>query len=307
VFDGDNREVFGAMPEMQTRPAHFLNPARQPSGRRLDRVNSMNSNAAIKGTAVVTGASAGIGMVYADRLAAQGYDLILVARRAERLNELAKRLSEQYGIHATALVEDLSKDAGVAAVEAAITADPTITMLVNNAGVATLAGFADTDFSKHEAMIDLNVNALVRLCYAVLPLFKQRDNGVLINIGSVLSLHTLPISSVYSGTKAYVTSFTRGLQQEVEGTNVKVQLVMPSATDTEIWDIAGVPVENLGKERVMSVDNLVDAALAGLAKGEAVTLPSVEDIRLWEEYDAAREKLFEATQSGKPASRYNIR
>ena len=267
----------------------------------------MNSNAAIKGTAVVTGASAGIGMVYADRLAAQGYDLILVARRAERLNELAKRLSEQYGIRATALVEDLSKDAGVSAVVAAITADPTITMLVNNAGVATLAGFADTDFSKHEAMIDLNVSALVRLCYAVLPLFKQRDNGVLINIGSVLSLHALPISSVYSGTKAYVTSFTRGLHQEVEGTNVKVQLVMPSATDTEIWDIAGVPVENLGKERVMSVDNLVDAALAGLAKGEAVTLPSVEDIRLWEEYDAAREKLFEATQSGKPASRYNVR
>ena len=105
----------------------------------------MNSNAAIKGTAVVTGASAGIGMVYADRLAAQGYDLILVARRADRLNEVAKRLSAQHGIRATALVEDLSKDAGVAAVVAAISADPTITMLVNNAGVATLAGFTDTD------------------------------------------------------------------------------------------------------------------------------------------------------------------
>jgi short-subunit dehydrogenase len=267
----------------------------------------MNSNAAVKGTAVVTGASAGIGMVYADRLAAQGYDLILVARRADRLHELTKRLSAQYGVRATALVEDLSKDAGIDAVVSAIAADPAVTMLVNNAGVATLSGFTDADLSKHEAMNALNVNALVRLCYAVLPRFRQQDKGVLVNIGSVLSLHTLPISSVYSGTKSYVTSFTRGLQQEVAGTGVQVQLVMPSATDTEIWDIAGVPVENLGRERVMSVDNLVDAALAGLANGELVTLPSVEDIRLWEEYDAAREKLFQASQSGKPASRYNVR
>jgi short-subunit dehydrogenase len=266
----------------------------------------MSTNAATKGTAVITGASAGIGMTYADRLAKQGYDLLLVARRAERLQELTQRLSAQYGIRATYLAEDLATQAGIDAVVAAVTKDPAVTMLVNNAGVATLTGFNDADLGKHEAMNSLNVGSLVRLCHAILPQFKARDAGVIINISSVLSLHTIPISSVYSGTKGYVSSFTRGLQEELAGTNVKVQLVMPAATATEIWDLAGVPTSNLAEGTVMTVDNLVDAALAGLAQGEFVTMPSVEDIKLWEEYDAARLKLFRASQSGTPASRYNI-
>ena len=266
----------------------------------------MSNNATNKGTAVVTGASAGIGMVYADRLAKQGYDLLLVARRTDRLQDLTKSLSTKYGVTVKFLAEDLTKKSGVDAVVAAITADPTVTMLVNNAGAATLSGFNEADISKHETMNGLNVDALVRLSYAVLPLFRQRDNGVLVNIGSVLSFHTIPVSSVYSGTKGYVMNFTRGLQQEVAGTNVKVQLVMPASTETELWDIAGIPVANLQKDSVMTADNLVDAALAGLAQGELITLPSVEDPTLWEEYDAARIKLFAATQTGKPASRYNI-
>jgi len=264
------------------------------------------SNTGNKGTAVITGASAGIGMVYADRLAKQGYNLLLVARRADRLQQLTKDLSAKYGTTAKFLAEDLTKKSGVDAVVAAVSADSTVTMLVNNAGAATLSGFNDADFSKHETMNELNVGALVRLSYAVLPLFKQRDNGVLVNIGSVLSFHTLPISAVYSGTKGYVMNFTLGLQQEVAGTNVKVQLVLPAATETELWDIAGLPVSNLEKSTVMTVDNLVDAALAGLVQGELITLPSVEDAKLWEEYDAARMKLYAASKTSKPASRYNL-
>src|ERR1700754_309089 len=132
----------------------------------------MSSNAANKGTAVVTGASAGIGMVYADRLAKQGYNLLLVARRADRLQDLTQDLSAKYGVTVKFLAEDLTKKSGVDAVIAAIAADPTVTMLVNNAGSATLSGFNDATFDKHETMNGLNVDALVRLSYATLPLFK---------------------------------------------------------------------------------------------------------------------------------------
>jgi len=257
----------------------------------------MNTHLSGKGTAVITGASAGIGKVYANRLAEQGFDLLLIARRADSLSELAQSLSAQFGIRATFLAEDLTTRSGIEAVVAAVTGDATITMLVNNAGAGTLSGFTDADFSKLETMNTLNVDALVRLSYAVLPLFRQRNKGTLVNISSVLALHTLPISTVYSGTKGYVLSFTRGLQQEVTGTDVKVQLVMPAATHTGFWDIAGLPVSNLEKSVVMTADNLVDAALAGLARGESITLPSVEDVKLWEAYDEAREKLFLASQS----------
>jgi short-subunit dehydrogenase len=266
----------------------------------------MSTHSSGKGTAVITGASAGIGKVYANRLAKQGYDLLLIARSADSLSELAQSLSAQFGIRATFLAEDLTTQSGVETVVTAITRDATITMLVNNAGAGTLGGFTDSKLSNLETMNALNVDALVHLSYAILPLFKQRDKGTLVNISSVLALHTLPVSTVYSGTKGYVLSFTRGLQQEVAGTNVKVQLVMPAATHTGFWDIAGFPVSNLDKSVVMSADHLVDAALAGLAQGESITLPSVEDLRLWEEYDEAREKLFLASQSGKPASRYNV-
>lgn len=266
----------------------------------------MNTHLSGKGTAVITGASAGIGKVYANRLAEQGFDLLLIARRADSLSELAQSLSAQFGIRATFLAEDLTTRSGIEAVVAAVTGDATITMLVNNAGAGTLSGFTDADFSKLETMNTLNVDALVRLSYAVLPLFRQRNKGTLVNISSVLALHTLPISTVYSGTKGYVLSFTRGLQQELTGTDVKVQLVMPAATHTGFWEIAGLPVSNLEKSVVMTADNLVDAALAGLARGESITLPSVEDVKLWEAYDEAREKLFLASQSGRPASRYNV-
>jgi short-subunit dehydrogenase len=140
----------------------------------------------------------------------------------------------------------------------------------------------------------------------VLPGFVARNEGVVINIASVLAVHALPISSVYSATKAYVLQFSRGLQGELANTGVKIQVVLPAATETAIWsEESGVPLGALNKAGVMSAPNLVDAALAGFDHGEAVTWPSVNDGALWDTFDSARASLFGATQTGTPAARYS--
>ncbi len=263
-----------------------------------------SSSTATQGTAVVTGASAGLGKIYADRLAQRGYDLILVARRGDRLETVAKSLRADYGVAVRTIVADLGVAADLEQVALAITRDKSITLLVNNAGTSTLSPVASTETAQLESMNNVNVTALARLSHAILPAFKESNHGVLINIGSVLGFHTLPISSIYSGTKGYVQSFTRGLQEEVAGTQVVVQLVLPSATATDIWELSGVPLEQLDQASIMSPEACVDAALAGLDQGETITLPSVEDSRLFAAYDAARTALFAASRSGKPASRY---
>jgi short-subunit dehydrogenase len=256
------------------------------------------------GTAVVTGASAGIGKIYADRLARRGYDLLLVARRAELLDQLARSLEATHGVSVRTSAADLSSPQELDAVAQAIADDDSISMLVNNAGTSTLGAVASTGPADVSAMTDLNISALVRLTLAILPRFKARSGGTIINIGSVLGFHSLPISSAYSGTKGYVLNFTRGLQDELAGSGVNIQLVLPAATATDIWEISGVPLSALDPASIMTPENMVDAALAGLDQGEKITLPSVENIKLFEAYDAARMELLLASQTGKPASRY---
>ena len=260
-----------------------------------------------KGTALITGASSGLGAVYADRLAQRGFDLILVARRVERLGTLATSLAEKYGVAVRAIAADLSAPADLQRVAEELSSNPAITMLVNNAGVSTLAPVAASSKQDIAAMDAVNVLALTTLTYAALPAFLQRDRGAIVNIGSVLSFHVLPTSTVYSGTKGYVMNFTRGLQQEVAGTGVAVQLVLPASTATEIWELSGVPLTQLDPATVMRAEDCVDAALAGLDQGELVTLPSVEEQALWEQFDAARLALFAGAMRGKPASRYGVK
>jgi hypothetical protein len=259
-------------------------------------------------TAVVTGASSGIGAIYADRLAARGYDLVLVARRGERLATLAESLNKKYGIKAQPLVADLGNEADVAKVEKLLTSDPSIHMLVNNAGFGRLRSLADSSLDDSLSQIAVNITALTKLAHAALDGFRARKEGALINIASVLAVHSLPISSVYSGTKAYVLAFSRGLQDELANTNIKVQVVLPASTDTEIWTegISGIPLSTLSPERVMTAENCVDAALAGLDAGELVTWPSVADDGLWQTFDKTRQTLFDATQVGAPAPRYKL-
>jgi short-subunit dehydrogenase len=260
----------------------------------------------LKPVALVTGASAGIGAVYADRLAQRGYDLILVARRADRLRTLSDTLAAAHGTKVEIVEADLTKDADVSRVEQVIRDRPALNLLVNNAGNSTLAPVARTSEQDAAAMVALNVTALTRLTHTILPAFLARNEGAIINVASVLSFHALQISAIYSGTKGYVMNFSRGLQQELAGTNVRLQLVMPASTATELWDLSGVPLASLNQAAVMTAENLVDAALAGFDKGEAITLPSVHDAALWDKFDEARTALFAATQTGEPAPRYAV-
>ncbi|NHQ91284.1 SDR family NAD(P)-dependent oxidoreductase [Janthinobacterium lividum] len=260
-----------------------------------------------QGTALITGASSGLGAVYADRLAARGFDLILVARRVERLGALAASLAKKYGVAVRAMAADLAAPADLQRVAEELAGNPAITMLVNNAGVSTLGAVVDSPREGIAAMDQVNVAALAQLTYAVLPQFKQRNSGTIINIGSVLSFHILPVSTIYSATKGYVMNFTRGLQQELAGTGITVQLVLPASTATEIWELSGVPLAQLDQATIMRAEDCVDAALAGLDQGELVTLPSVEDQALWERFDAARLALFAGAMRGQPASRYGVK
>ena len=269
-------------------------------------MSSSNTTPSTLGTAVVTGASAGIGKTYAHRLAARGHDLLLVARRAERLEALAQTLRRDHGVNVEVLAADLGDAGELERVAQRLERDDNITLLVNNAGVATFGAVGTTDVAALATMTNVNVGAVVRLARAVLPGFRQRDRGTLINIGSVLGFHALAYTGAYSGTKGYVLNFTRGLQEEVAGTKVVVQLVAPASTATDIWELAGVPLATLDPAKVMSTADLVDAALAGLDMGEKVTLPSVEDVQLLVDYDTARMKLMAASQTGRPASRYRV-
>lgn len=253
--------------------------------------------------AVITGASSGIGAIYADRLARRGHDLVLVARRADRLQVLADTISAAHGVRVETLVADLATKAGQDSVIQLLASDPAISVLVNNAGIARLAPVAASTEQDLSSQLALNITALTRLTHAALPGFKERRQGTIINIASVLGLHTLPISAVYSGTKSFVVAFTRGLEQELEGTGVKVQAVLPAATATELWDPSGVPLAALVPETVMAADAMVDAALFGLDKGESLTLPSVADAGLIERHEQARVALFAASQTGKVAPR----
>ncbi len=256
--------------------------------------------------ALVTGASSGIGAVYADRLAARGYDLLLVARRADRLDALGAQLSKAHGLQVESIVADLAQEEGLARVEALLATRDDVQLLVNNAGLARLAPAAGMPAGDVQSQLALNITALTRLTQAAVPAFVARKQGVIINIASVLAVQALPISAVYSGTKAFVLQYTRGLQQELADTGVKVQLVLPASTATEIWDASGVPLSALRQESVMTTAHLVDAALAGLDQGEAVTWPSLADAGLWDRYEAARTELFAGTQVGTPAPRYQV-
>jgi short-subunit dehydrogenase len=256
------------------------------------------------GKALVTGASAGIGKIYAQRLAERGYDLILVARRASLLEDVSAAIKSQYNVDVQTVVADLAVSEDLDRVAELFEQDETITVLVNNAGVSTLGSLTKVKPTEVDAMITINVGAVVRLSLAALRKFKPRDNGTIINIGSILGLHALPTSSIYSGTKGFVMNFTRGMQDEVAGTNVRVQLVLPAATATDIWELSGVPISALDPASVMIAEDMVDAALVGLEQQELLTLPSVADPRLFAQFEEARLRLVKASQNGLVASRY---
>ncbi len=257
-----------------------------------------------KGTALITGASTGIGAVYAERLARRGHDLVLVARNKQRLETLAERLVRETGRRVEVLAADLTATADLRRVEERLRSDERIALLLNNAGLGATATLLDSDPDQIDTMIQLNVVALTRLTRAVAPGFVARGGGALINIASIVALSPELLNGSYSGSKAYVVNLSQSLHHELGARGVKVQAVLPGATRTDFWGIAGVPVEHLPQEIVMSAEDLVDSALAGFDAGELITIPSLPDVEDWQRFDAARRALGPNLSRSVPAARY---
>jgi len=264
------------------------------------------SNSASKGTALITGASRGIGAVYAERLAKRGYDLILVARSEAPLKDVTARLSSATGRRVTPIAADLNDKADLARVETKLKDDPSITMLVNNAGIGSIAPLLDADVQKMEDMIALNITALTRLTYAAAPAFVARGTGTIINISSIVGIAPEILNGVYGASKAYVLALSHSLQHELAATGIRVQAVLPGAVATDFWEISGTPYQNLPPSIVMSTEDMVDAALVGLDQGELVTIPSLREGDEWTGFEAARRAISGKFGNSQPAPRYQI-
>ena len=187
-------------------------------------------------TALITGASSGIGAAFAWKLASLGYDLILVARREARLVQLASQLQQQFNIRAEAVVADLSRLVDVERIERLITERPTLELLVNNAGFGIPGNFAETPLDKTMAMIDVHVKTSTRLAHAALPVMMKRDKGAIINVASIGGFIPRPQDTVYCATKAYLISFSEALQGELADTGVHIQALCPGFVPTEFLD-----------------------------------------------------------------------
>jgi short-subunit dehydrogenase len=227
-------------------------------------------------TALVTGASAGIGRAFAFGLAERGHDLVLVARDSARLEKLAAELAAAYGVAADVLAADLLTDAGVTAVVSRLDdADLPIDVLVNNAGFGTYGRFAELDVTREVEEVELNVVALLRLTHAALGAMERRRAGAILNVASLAAYQPNPISATYGATKAFVHSFTHAVREEARGTGVTVMLVCPGYTHTEFHDRAGLGPSDIPEFVWQSADAVVAAALRDLDRGRAVSIPGV--------------------------------
>lgn len=256
-----------------------------------------------KPKAMITGASAGIGKSYAHRLAERGYDLVLVARDRARLESLAFTLRE-VGAESEILVADLLQSNDIARVEAKLETDREICFFLNNAGIATVEPHLRTSIETIEKLIGLNVTAATRLALAAARAFTAKKSGTIVNMASAVAINPERFNAVYSGSKAFLLALSQALTKELNENGVTIQTVCPGATRTEIWERAGADVNKLPPERVMDVQELVDAALKGLELGERITIPSLPDPQDLADAEAARLKLAPNLSHNHPAARY---
>ena len=257
-----------------------------------------------QGTALVTGASSGIGAVYAQRLAARGFDLLLVARDQQRLEEAASTLRDEYCFQVEVLKANLTQKDDVLKLEQRLRSDSSISLLLNNAGVAADGLLANADTDLLERLIQLNVTAVTRLASAAAASFAKAGRGTIINIASVVALFPERFNATYSASKAYVLSLTQSLNAELDGTGVKVQAVLPGVTRTEIWERSGIDATQIPAEMVMEAGEMVDASLAGLDQGELVTIPSLPNAADWDAFVAARLVMAPNLSKSQAAARY---
>ena len=227
-------------------------------------------------TACITGASSGMGAAFAQRLAASGHDLILVARRRDRLESLASELAARHNVHCEALPADLIIPADVEQIEARLSGPDTPDLLINNAGFGTTGHFAQIDLNRQIDMIQVHVTAPVRLCRAVLPGMIARRSGAIINVASIAAYWPLPESANYAASKMYLVVFSRALQAELKGTGVRVQALCPGFTYTEFHDTAEFAKfdrKNIPAPLWMSADELARLSLDALERGTVVYIP----------------------------------
>jgi short-subunit dehydrogenase len=255
--------------------------------------------AARRTRALITGASSGIGAAYARRLARDGVDLVLVARRRDRLEALATELS---GVAVEVLVADLETEEDLETVEARLAAGPDIDMLVNNAGFGVYGPLAEADADQLVAMIALNVTALTRLTVAAVKAMSPRGSGTIVNVASGLAFLVQPANAAYGGTKAYVVNFTRSLAMDAGAAGLSVQALTPGLTRTEFG--GGHGFDRFPPERVMSPEDLVDASIRGLELGEVVCIPALPDYADYLAAEAAQRTVGSQASSRQTAARY---
>lgn len=255
-----------------------------------------------KPSVLITGASAGIGAGYAERFAKRGHDLVLVARDEAKLHQLADRLRREAGVAVDVVRADLTVADDLARVDHRLAHDEQIGIFVNNAGGSLPGTFLAQSADQVDRLIALNLTAATRLIKAVTPRFVAAGTGSIINLTSVVALAPELQMTVYGATKAFLLYLSQGLQLELGPKGVYIQAVLPAATRTAIWGHAGVDVDTL--QGVMTVDDLVDAALAGFDRKELVTLPSLPDEGQWKTFDGARQAMLANFRNGQPAARY---
>lgn len=265
----------------------------------------MSTQPTVRPAVLITGASSGIGAVYAERFARRGHDLVLVARDKSRLDALAARLSEAHGVKIDVLQADLTQPADLEAVEARLRSDARIGVLINNAGMAQTGAFVQQGAQAIDTLIGLNTTAVTRLAAAIAPRLVEAGAGSIVNIGSVVGLAPELGMTVYGATKAFVLFLSQGLQLELSPKGIYVQAVLPAATRTEIWERAGMDVNSLPE--VMEVEELVDAALIGYDRREPVTIPPLHVAARWDALDGARQGLLSDIRQAHAAERYQTK
>jgi len=277
VGEGRRRAPWQGRPKI---PTHSVEEQHMSSGQARPR-------------ALITGASAGIGTAYAERLARDGYDVVLVARRRERLEELAARLQRETGGRAEVLAADLTDAKALGRVEARVADDEALALVVNNAGFGAYRPFAEVEPAVIDSLINIHIRAVARLTRAALPGMIRRGSGGIINVASLLALSgsipanpqpfhgavapahpPLPYRATYAGAKAFMMVFTEALAGELTGTGVRVQVCLPGMVATEFHTVQGMDASNRPR---MAAADVVTASLAALARGEVVCVPSLGD------------------------------
>jgi len=227
--------------------------------------------------ALVTGASSGIGKAFAERLAAAGSDLVVVARNLERLEELAFRVRETHGRNVEVLQADLENREQLAAVEARIRDHTDIDLLVNNAGFGHVGPFADLPLDRSQAQIDCNITALTRLAHAALQSMRPYGRGAILNVASGAAFLPTPNLAVYAATKAYVVSFTQGLHEEAKRFGVTVSVVCPGFTRTEFQERAHYDARQIPSFAWQTPEAVADEALAAVQARKVVCIPGLQN------------------------------